>query len=553
MTNVHTENLLSKTIPERADNTRLRIIHTADWHLGHHLYKYDRLDEHRQFLQWLLQILQEADVDVLIVAGDVFDSGNPPAEAQALFYKFLADIQKQTAGLTTVVIGGNHDSAMRLDAPAPLAKHLHTHFVGGLPYSSDGLFDADRAILPLVRRIDPERKPIALCAMMPYLRVADLVVIPDQDVTKNTQDNSQNNTQSNPDPIVASVRHRYQQALQAAARRAEQILTTQNHQEETNPVIPVITTGHCFVQRASISERSERKILLGNQHPLPSDLFVDVRDIQNAQIQVVYTALGHMHLAQSVGDVGTHVYYSGSPIPLSIDEKHYPHQVKLVDLCEQDDGTWQTHVHPVRIPRFVDVIRIPSEGGVSLQDALALIEQAKFTDNPFVEVRLSAWMPQARDDIARAFSQKKAPHQARLVHIQVETASKHEKDQQDSANTKKARKTLHDVKPEEVFIEKWKKWLKPQIDEQQAAFEKQQKAELKAEKPEKKTRKNSKSNPAEETPLLDAKLDAKLDSKLDAKPEPKHIIPAPIDMPSEPPAALLSAFHEIIDEITRQK
>ncbi|MCA9687737.1 MAG: exonuclease subunit SbcD, partial [Myxococcales bacterium] len=100
----------------------MRLLHTSDWHLGHTLRDQPRAMEHALFLGWLLERLLVERPDSLLVAGDIYDSANPPASAQAMFYRFLSAARRLRPDLDLVVIGGNHDSAARLDAPHPLLE-----------------------------------------------------------------------------------------------------------------------------------------------------------------------------------------------------------------------------------------------------------------------------------------------------------------------------------------------------------------------------------------------------------------------------------------------
>ncbi|XKH37180.1 exonuclease SbcCD subunit D [Azospirillum doebereinerae] len=97
----------------------LRVLHTADWHLGQTLHGVARDPEHARFLDWLLDRIGEHGVDALVIAGDVFDGQNPPIPALALFYRFLARAKTRFPALDVVVLAGNHDSASRLEAPSP--------------------------------------------------------------------------------------------------------------------------------------------------------------------------------------------------------------------------------------------------------------------------------------------------------------------------------------------------------------------------------------------------------------------------------------------------
>src|ERR1044072_9068575 len=108
----------------------MRLLHTADWHLAHTLADTSREAEHSAFLDWLLDMLEAQEVDALLVAGDIFDTANPSAEAQAAWYQFVARARRPCPRLDIVVIGGNHDSAARLDAPDPLFAALEVRVVG---------------------------------------------------------------------------------------------------------------------------------------------------------------------------------------------------------------------------------------------------------------------------------------------------------------------------------------------------------------------------------------------------------------------------------------
>lgn len=297
----------------------MRILHTADWHLGHVLLDQDREEEHRAFLTWLLDLLESEEVDALLVCGDVFDGANPPASAQAAWYGFLGEAAGRCRGLQVVAIAGNHDSPSRLTAPAPVLSALDVTVFGALPRDG-GRVEAEKLVVPLrSRRAGPGAPAEAWVAAVPHVRIADAAAGDGGD----------------PAAVVDGVRAVYASALDAArVRRGEgQAL---------------VATGHCFLQGTRISEESERKVLGGNLNPLPPDLFPD---------DVAYAALGHLHLPQTVAG-RENVRYSGSPIPLSLDEDRYPHQVCLVDL----DGGRFAGVTARRVPRRVEILRLPEEG-----------------------------------------------------------------------------------------------------------------------------------------------------------------------------------------------
>ena len=119
----------------------MRIIHTADWHLGQTFYSFERANEHRIFLEWLENILKERNTDLLLIAGDIFDSPNPSAEAQRMLYGFLTKVTTESPTLKVVITAGNHDSAARLEAPNPLLSSFNTHVSGIVHYNNGEMLE----------------------------------------------------------------------------------------------------------------------------------------------------------------------------------------------------------------------------------------------------------------------------------------------------------------------------------------------------------------------------------------------------------------------------
>lgn len=101
----------------------MKILHTSDWHLGKRLFKLDRTPEHELFLEWLIGTLKSEEIDLLLIAGDIFDTPMPPHQALEMFYNFLHRVSTETK-TETMIIAGNHDSGILLEAPAKiLAPH----------------------------------------------------------------------------------------------------------------------------------------------------------------------------------------------------------------------------------------------------------------------------------------------------------------------------------------------------------------------------------------------------------------------------------------------
>ncbi|MCK9635184.1 MAG: exonuclease SbcCD subunit D C-terminal domain-containing protein [Methylobacter tundripaludum] len=331
----------------------LRIFHTADWHLGHHLHGVSRQLEHQQFLDWLLDEMHNKQADALIVAGDIFDSANPSSAAQSQLYDFLVKARTRLPNLDIILVGGNHDSASRLDAPSPILNALGVTVVGGLSRGDQGNIDWDRLLVPLTNAAGEIK---AWCGAMPFLRNADLPT--------GEQDS---------DPLISGMKTLYAELfekLQQKAGNAESL----------------ILTGHCYMVNGAVSELSERKILGGNQHALPVELF---------PAGIAYVALGHLHLAQRVG-ANEHIRYSGSPIPLSFDETDYSHQVVQVDIRAGQP----VETIAVKIPRSVQLLRIPNGKDFAvLSEVIGQLETLTLDDlpieqRPLLELRIRLEKPE---------------------------------------------------------------------------------------------------------------------------------------------------------------
>lgn len=271
-----------------------------------------------------------------------------------------------------VVVGGNHDSAARLDAPAEILGALKIHVVGGLPNLEDPAGFA-RVLIPLY---DRDQRVQARILAVPFLRRRDLP-LPDDPASVASMNPAHR-------ALVEGHRALYRRLVKAAKRHMA-------------PNEALLATGHCYMAEGQISELSERKIQVGYQHALPVDIFPR---------ELAYVALGHLHRAQPVGDQAR-VRYSGSPIPLSLAERHYEHQVLRVDF----EGPRLKAVTPLFVPRTIDVLFVPEEHQPLkrvIPLLLALPRQkpthASEADRPFLEVRvtLDETHPRLRQDIQDA-------------------------------------------------------------------------------------------------------------------------------------------------------
>ena len=328
----------------------MRLLHTSDWHLGQTLHNFDRSYEHGCFLDWLVGTLVSEDIDVLLIAGDIFDNANPSAAAHRQLYRFLQQAKAKVPHLQVVVIAGNHDSPGRLEAPTPLLEAHGTVVVGNVGRNSEGGVDLERLLVPLRNR---DGTVAAWCLAIPFLRPGDVprVVIEDDTLAG--------------DPYLHGTALLYRQAFALAQSRC-------------TGSEAIIAMGHCHMVDGQASQDSERRIVIGGTEALPTSMFDPA---------VAYVALGHLHLAQRVGG-HEHRRYCGSPLPLSFSEVGYQHQVLRIEL----DGPVATAVTSLHVPRAVQLLRVPPKPA-PLEEVLASLEAldvpaAPPQMQPFVEVRV---------------------------------------------------------------------------------------------------------------------------------------------------------------------
>ncbi len=290
----------------------MRILHSSDWHLGQHFMGKSREAEHRAFLAWLIEQVQAHQVDALIVAGDLFDTGTPPSYARRLYNQFIADLR--LTGCQLVILGGNHDSVSTLHESRELLACLGTTVVGGVTEDP-----VDQVIV--LQRRDGTAGAV-LCAI-PYLRPRDLL-------ESHAGESTQHKRQALSDAIG-----RHYALIYEAACGVREALQAQEAQPAGEPcALPIIATGHLTCVGGQLSE-SVRELYIGTLEAYPAAAFPPAD----------YIALGHLHRGQTVGGA-SHIRYSGSPIALSFDESRGSKQVLLVDF---DDGTL-AEVTPLSVP-----------------------------------------------------------------------------------------------------------------------------------------------------------------------------------------------------------
>ncbi|ALN18157.1 exonuclease subunit SbcD [Ectopseudomonas mendocina] len=319
----------------------LRILHTSDWHLGQHFMGKTRQAEHQAFCAWLLEQVRTHEVDVLLIAGDVFDTGSPPSYAREQYYRLVVDLRD--AGCALVVLGGNHDSPAMLGESRSLLAQLGTQVVPGV-----GLDPAEQV---LVLR-DRTGQPGAILCAIPFIRPREVMA---SQAGQSAQDKQLSLQQA----IAEHYRTLYELAL--------------GRREALGSALPIIATGHLTTVGASASE-SVREIYVGSLEAFPTSAFPPAD----------YIALGHIHRPQKVGGL-EHIRYSGSPIALSFDEARQQKEVLLLDF----GAAALQSITPLPVPVFQPMASL--RGSLKdLADAIADLATQGTPERPvWLEVQVS--------------------------------------------------------------------------------------------------------------------------------------------------------------------
>ncbi len=373
----------------------MRILHTSDWHLGQHFMGKTRQAEHQAFCRWLIEQVREREVDAVLVAGDVFDTGAPPSYAREQYNQFIVELRDTGASL--VVLGGNHDSVAMLGESRTLLAQLDTRVVPAVGV------EPDEQLLVLKRRTG---EPGAILCAIPFIRPRDVLL-------------------SQAGQSAADKQLSLQQAIQDHYQKL--FALAEQRRAELGGGLPIVATGHLTTVGASASE-SVREIYVGALEAFPTSAFPAAD----------YIALGHIHRPQKVGGL-EHIRYCGSPIPLSFDEARQQKEVLLVEL----DSIGLHKVEALAVPRFQPLYSLRG----SLAELPALFAEVARDGSPeqpvWVEVQIST------DDY---LSDLQARLAALCDGLPVEVLRiRRERGATQAGLQREARETLDELNPEEVF------------------------------------------------------------------------------------------------------
>ncbi len=324
----------------------MKFLHTSDWHIGQTFYDFDRYQEHQAFLNWLNKTIADQKIDVLLVAGDIFDTANPSGASITLFYSFLSEITNNYPNLQVVIIAGNHDSAIRLEMPIPLLQNTKVSIIGSVKKNEDKSIDYDALTIPLTNN---QNEIEVFCLAIPFLRIGDYP--------------------KNEDGV-----YEYNYGV---SKFYEEAFENINSKKKANQSIIAMGHLHAMGVETDPEDTAERPIIGGveniNTSSFPSDL--------------KYVALGHIHKPQRLS-ANDGIRYSGSPIPLSFSEKTYKHQVVVFEI---NDGNFE-QLEIIEIPIHTPLLSIPKQNKVweevlfELENLPKKIEEDK--NAPYLEVKV---------------------------------------------------------------------------------------------------------------------------------------------------------------------
>lgn len=345
----------------------MKILHTADWHLGHLLYGCNRLAEQRDACRRLIDVAKAERPDAVIIAGDIYDVGAPSADAEKLFVETILELTNAVPGVTVAAIAGNHDSARRQDAQSPLWERAGVHVVGSIV--SNTLYDtecAENSENTEISDIDTEPDDI--------LRGKYIFDVPGRGYI-----------------IAVPYANRYVD-LESLCTRLTAIVSRLNVND-----LPVVMVGHATVDELIAANRDDVEASYGGEvsevHRDDGEVHPVIGTIEGRSLGVWgngfdYLALGHIHGRYVYYDDTTHATaaYSGSLLPTSFDQAYAPHGVYIVDVPGRKYGPVTMEFREIKPLR--PMVTIPSFGTCTWDRAIDALKEYEPSEMSYVRLNI---------------------------------------------------------------------------------------------------------------------------------------------------------------------
>lgn len=291
----------------------LKVLHTSDWHIGDTICSKRRYDEFEFALSWLYNTIEEKNIDIILISGDIFNTSTPSSQAQELYYRFLHNISRSKCK-HVVITSGNHDSPSFLSAPKEILKVLNVHVIGSI---SENLEDE------VIVLSDNENKPILIVCAVPYLREKD-IRLPEEGETISEKENN----------IIKAIKKHYALVFEIA----------KNKKNELGLNIPIIIMGHLFLSTAELTDDDgPRNLYVGSLCQIPAEFLPQEAD---------YIALGHIHTPQKINK-NEKIRYSGSLLPMSFKTYEQRKKIFLAEFYNEN-----LTVESIEVPKKRDLISI---------------------------------------------------------------------------------------------------------------------------------------------------------------------------------------------------
>lgn len=290
----------------------LRVLHTSDWHIGDTICSKRRYDEFEFALNWLYRVIEEKNVDVVLISGDIFNTSTPSSQAQELYYRFLHNISKSNCK-GVVITSGNHDSPSFLSAPKEILKVLNVHVIGSISENPE-----DEVIV-----LSDNDEPILIVCAVPYLREKDLR-LPEEGESISERETK----------VIKAIKKHYNMVFEIA----------KNKKNELKLDIPIIIMGHLFLGSAILEDDDGiRDLYIGSLCQIPVEFLPQEAD---------YIALGHIHTPQIIGK-NEKIRYSGSLLPMGFKSNEQKKKVFLAQFYNKN-----LTVESIEVPKKKDLISI---------------------------------------------------------------------------------------------------------------------------------------------------------------------------------------------------
>lgn len=369
----------------------MKILHSSDWHLGQNFMSKTRKKEHESFLKWLNETIIKERVDILLVSGDIFDTGNPPNYALELYYNFLMEISKSDIK-SIVITGGNHDSVSNIEAPKELLKLLNINVKGSI--------DSEDSGANLIE-IAHNGELICFVCAVPFIRERDVRV-----------------------SIAGESFEERNKAYSVGFKKYYRDICDVALSKRGDRKIPIVAMGHTFAAGCKTSD-GEREIFIGNLAKLTSGSFPEELD---------YIALGHLHNPQKATE-NEYIRYSGSPIALSFSETSHKKQVVLVDFGKYPEDI---SINNIPVPEFRKLLRVKGDKN-SIISTLQDLE-----GRLWIEVNLESGIPDTAflDNIRQIEKERD---------FDILAVRKTDRSRYLSKDGEKDLETLNDLTPNDVF------------------------------------------------------------------------------------------------------